>query len=154
MPFVVFSIAERGWLVAFIAIPIVSYFATGQLEVPPPGFALDVDMIYAPVLSFVLIVTGTYVFASIDRDADAKVLYARARAANSARLAALGEMSGGVAHEIRNPLAAILLAASQISEHADDASQVGQLADRIQRVVLRASKIIETLRTVARDASA
>lgn len=154
MPFLVFSIAERGWLVAFIAIPILSYFATGQLEVPPPGFALEVDMIYAPVLSFVLIVTGTYVFASIDRNADAKVLYARARAANSARLAALGEMSGGVAHEIRNPLAAINLAAGQIAEHPEDTAQVGQLADRIQRVVVRAAKIIEMLRSFARDASA
>jgi len=154
MPFLVFSIAERGWLVAFIAIPILSYFATGQLEVPPPGFALEVDMIYAPVLSFVLIVTGTYVFASIDRNADAKVLYARARAANSARLAALGELSGGVAHEIRNPLAAINLAAGQIAEHPEDTAQVGQLADRIQRVVVRAAKIIEMLRSFARDASA
>ncbi|HSD91343.1 MAG TPA: ATP-binding protein [Kofleriaceae bacterium] len=154
LPFLVFSIAERGWLLAFIAIPIVSYFTTGQVDTPPPGLALEIDMIYAPVLSFVLLVTGTYVFASIDRDADEKVLYARARAANSARLAALGEMSGGVAHEIRNPLAAINLAAGQIAEHPEDSAQVGQLAERIQRVVMRATKIIEVLRSFSRDASA
>jgi signal transduction histidine kinase len=154
MPFLVFSVKEWGWLLLFVALPVAGYFITGQMQPPQPSLAISVYEIYSPVLSFILIVTGTYVFAAIDDNVQRKLLQARAREAQSARLVALGEMSSGIAHEIRNPLAAIQLAAAQIAEHPDDAAQAAQLGERIQKIVRRASRIIETLRSFARDASA
>jgi signal transduction histidine kinase len=151
LPFLLFSVVELPLFGVFVLMPIVAYFATAHIGVNDPGIAHQIDLVYAPILSFVMIIAGTYVFAAIDRTADEKLLHARARAANSARLAALGEMSGGIAHEVRNPLAAIHLAATQIVERPQETTQVVQLAERISRIVMRASKIIETLRAFARD---
>jgi len=153
LPFLVLSITERLWIITFVALPVICYFATGRIQHEVPGFLTQIYNIYAPALAFTTIVAGSVVFASIDRAAEARLLKARAQATQSARLVALGEMSSGIAHEIRNPLAAIHLAATQIAEHPADAAQVAQLGERIQRVVMRASHIIENLRLFARDAS-
>lgn len=153
LPFLVFDLRERAWLTVFVAIPVACYFVTEHLVRPQPGLALAVNMVYAPLLSFIVIITGSAVFAYIDRDAEDKLLRARAQAAQGARLVALGEMSSGIAHEIRNPLAAIHLAATQIAERPDDPALVAQLGERIQRIVMRASRIIDALRSFARDAS-
>jgi C4-dicarboxylate-specific signal transduction histidine kinase len=93
------------------------------------------------------------VFAYVQRSGEEKLTQAQARAAQGARLAALGEMSSGIAHEIRNPLAAIHIAATQIVELSKQPAQVAELGDRIQRVVMRVSRIIEGLRSFSRDAS-
>jgi signal transduction histidine kinase len=151
LPFLLFSVAELATFVVFLVIPMVAYFSTAHIDINDPGIAHQVDLVYSPILSFVMIIAGTYVFGAVDRNADNQLLHARARAANSARLAALGEMSGGIAHEVRNPLAAIHLAATQIVERPQETAQVVQLAERISRIVKRASKIIETLRAFARD---
>jgi len=153
MPFLVLDTSERGRLAVFVAIPVAAYFVTGTMEPPPPGLAQTVYLVYAPVLAFTMIIAGAAVFAYIERSAEDKLLRARARAVQSARLAALGEMSSGIAHEIRNPLAAIHLAAGQLAQQPDDPTKVAQLGERIQRIVMRASRIIDALRSFARDAS-
>jgi signal transduction histidine kinase len=153
-PFLVFSTNERGWLALFVAVPVAGYFILGSL--PPDTnseLVVKVNQIYAPVLSFTMLVGGTYTFAAISESSQAKLLLARTRAAQNARLVALGEMSTGIAHEVRNPLAAIHMAATQIAENPSDPTQVTQLGQRIQRVAMRASRIIESLRSFSRDAA-
>jgi len=153
LPFLVFGLSERGWLTVFVAIPVAAYFVSGTMERGSPGVAMDVYLVYSPALAFTMIVGGSVVFASIERTAEDKLVQVRARAAQGARLAALGEMASGISHEIRNPLAAIHLAATEIARRPDDPTQVAQLGERIQRIVMRASRIIEALRSFARDAS-
>jgi signal transduction histidine kinase len=153
LPFLVLSLSEWCWLSVFVAMPVIGYYLTGRLADPAPGFVIDFYNVYAPALAFTTIITASIAFASIERDSESKLLEARARAAQGARLVALGEMSSGIAHEIRNPLAAIHLAAGQIAEASGVPPQVAQLGERIQRIVMRASNIIDALRSFARDAS-
>ncbi len=61
-------------------------------------------------------------------------------------------MASGIAHEIRNPLAAIHMGATQIVAMPDDPAQVAALGTRIQRITMRASKTIDALRSFSRDA--
>lgn len=68
----------------------------------------------------------------------------------SAKMAALGEMAGGIAHEIRNPLAIISSAAQLILKKGNAVELVRECAEKIHGAANRAAVIIETLLRFAR----
>jgi PAS domain S-box-containing protein len=74
---------------------------------------------------------------------------------NSSRLSALGEMAGGVAHEINNPLAIILSYAESLKMSASrdmlTPDMVDKTTGKIKATVMRIAKIIQSLRTLSRD---
>ncbi|SMF27459.1 signal transduction protein with periplasmic or extracellular sensor domain [Pseudobacteriovorax antillogorgiicola] len=80
----------------------------------------------------------------------------RASAINSARLASLGEMAGGIAHEINNPMAIILgnlgILQKLIEEDATDQATLEHLIDKAINTCDRVNRIISGLRTYSRDA--
>ena len=152
LPYLVFDVTARGYLVVSLALPIAAYFTTAAFERDPILVAEQIYEVYAPLLAFVMLIAGVYLFARIDRSASERVAMAHARAAQGARLVALGEMASGIAHEIRNPLAAIHMAATQIAAMPDHPEQVAALGTRIQRITMRASKTIDALRSFSRDA--
>lgn len=82
----------------------------------------------------------------------------RAKLATSARLASLGEMAGGVAHEINNPLQIIMglasLVRTKIMREPDGkitSDEVLKAFERIEATADRIGRIVKGLRTVARD---
>lgn len=68
-----------------------------------------------------------------------------AQLAQSAKMASLGVMAGGIAHEIRNPLAIIAASAQLLEEHPDDLPLRQQCTQKIVASAQRASLIIEQL---------
>jgi signal transduction histidine kinase len=75
----------------------------------------------------------------------------RMRAAHSAKLASLGEMSAGVAHEINNPLAIILGHAKIIGNSIDDQTRVTNALQAINRGGERIAKIVNSLQRFSRS---
>ena len=72
------------------------------------------------------------------------------------KMSALGEMSGGVAHEINNPLAIIAAKCDQLiseikNENLDQKSLVSGL-QKIESTTFRIAKIVTALRNFSRDA--
>jgi len=77
---------------------------------------------------------------------------AKARAIGSARLASLGELAAGLAHELKQPLQAIELAVSNAhsAQKRGNMAAIGQRLDRITTYTRRANQVIEHLRRLAR----
>jgi len=75
----------------------------------------------------------------------------------NSKMSALGEMAGGVAHEINNPLAVIKSLVSQFGEILDedplDRELLKDMAKRVEKTTDRIAKIVTGLRTFSRDGS-
>lgn len=106
---------------------------------------------------------GEYAQIAITNDITEKVErereieHQRQALVHSARLASLGEMAGGIAHEINNPLGIIMGTAGHLKLHMRRQGIQDELLeegfDRIEETVRRISSIIRGLRNFSRDAS-
>jgi PAS domain S-box-containing protein len=79
----------------------------------------------------------------------------RAQMVAASKMSALGEMAGGIAHEINNPLAILQLCARQILRfvrtEANSNSRLIETAENIQQTTDRIAAIIRSLRAISRD---
>ncbi len=71
----------------------------------------------------------------------------------SAKMSSLGEMAGGIAHEINNPLAIIGLSAKQISDSLkiQNFSTAQEAVQKIESTVQRIGRIVKGLRAFSRS---
>lgn len=80
---------------------------------------------------------------------------AHAKMISTAKMAALGEMSGGIAHEINNPLTVIQARAFQLTQMVEhnkiDPEKIKQAAESISRTADKIAKIIKSLRSFSRE---
>lgn len=103
----------------------------------------------------------TIVITSVDirkiKEKDGELSQQRILLQQASKMASLGEMASGLAHEINNPLSIIMVRAGIIHKEATkevpDLVKVRSDADKISSTVVRISKIINALRTFARDAT-
>ncbi|PIS09938.1 MAG: hypothetical protein COT73_12080 [Bdellovibrio sp. CG10_big_fil_rev_8_21_14_0_10_47_8] len=88
--------------------------------------------------------------------ASQKIEQERAKSVAAAKMAVLGEMASGVAHEINNPLTIILNRANQLKDRIlkqpeIDRSLARQEVEKIEATVERIAKIIRGLRAFSRN---
>ena len=82
---------------------------------------------------------------------------AELKLAHAAKMSALGEMAGSVAHEINNPLAVIQLISSQVvdlvQQEKFDTQLVRTLCGKVLRTSERIARIVKGMRTFSRDST-
>jgi signal transduction histidine kinase len=87
-----------------------------------------------------------------------ELVMARQTADYTARLASLGEMAQGLAHEINNPLAVVMFSADELANRARkqdlEPEQIENFAGKILTMGQRINKIVKGLRYFSRDAEA
>jgi PAS domain S-box-containing protein len=125
-------------------------FKDGRCQVNRVTFTPD----FSPkreVLGFVTMIQDV----TDEREKEKMILEQRQRLISSAKLAALGEMAGGISHEINNPLAVIHARAESIKEMAlrgnVDVTKLAYGAEKIELTSKRIAKIVKALRNIARD---
>lgn len=82
--------------------------------------------------------------------AEEQAMIERAKSTHSAKLASLGEMSAGIAHEINNPLAIISSTVYLLKEFLGDPKLLDQKIDSIDKSTQRIAKIVSSLRKLSR----
>lgn len=127
------------------------------------GFSLGTFIIYL-VATLVPVVINVRIAADLNNSLEDKIrertgqlMAAEHKLVNAAKMSALGEMAGGIAHEINNPLAIIGILSEQvqgeIEEENFDRAKMSKSLDLMIVTVGRIAQIIQGLRDFSRDGS-
>jgi signal transduction histidine kinase len=175
MPFALFDLADRIPLACCVALSMACFALVesgllSHLQDPTAAAAAAGYYGYSAVVTLAVLVFSLYQISAANAKAERQLrldIQERLRAEReleqtrqasiySAKMAALGEMSGNIAHEINNPLAAILLRAHRLLRLAArdklDVVGVSGTARDIEATVDRIRRIVDALRSFARDA--
>jgi C4-dicarboxylate-specific signal transduction histidine kinase len=175
VPFAYYDLSERGPLIASVALSIVCFFVANleglaRFRQVPPYFSNTAYMYYAAVMTIAVLLFSLVQTSLANARAEQalradiaereqteqELALSRQSAILSAKMAALGEMSGNIAHEVNNPLAAILLQAERLRHLARrgqlDTQAVARTGRNIESTVNRIRGIVDALRAFAREA--
>lgn len=161
LPFVLFQFRETDKIALGFFLPVALFLL---IEIPPEMTAFKIDL-EPDVYSIIRIIAGisalvaqilpvVHLYLSnvqeIQKKEDIYKQYIQ-----TAKIAALGEMAGGVAHEINNPLAVLLLSSErlrrQIKKPIPEPEVLEDTVDRIKSNVERISSIVSGLRDISHD---
>ncbi|MEP7214893.1 MAG: ATP-binding protein [Anaerolineaceae bacterium] len=125
--------------------------SSGRTSMVVNGLERWVDYELVPVDGdpYRLLVVTSEVTAAVRREAEQQKQ--RERLEQASRLVALGELVGGVAHELNNPLTAVL-GFSEMLSLAPEAASLGEEIGIIRKEALRARNIVRDLLFIARPA--
>ena len=98
---------------------------------------------------------GTVLDVTSERAQEAALTAQRAQMTASSRLAALGEMAGGLSHELNTPLAVMSLTVEQLQAQTRAGlvppERLNRSLTRLESTLGRVTRIIKSLRSFARD---
>jgi signal transduction histidine kinase len=175
VPFTVFDLGERGPLASAVLLAIASLVLVesgllAPLRGAPGAYTAPIYYRYSLGVTLLALLFSLYQaslanaraeralredIAERER-AERELERTRGSAIDSAKLAALGAMSGNIAHEVNNPLAAMLLRAQRLrrltATRPIDGEAVAKAAADIEATVHRIRRTVDALRTFARDA--
>ena len=130
------------------------WYAYGKPELLLAGFTVGVILVIACTLFFPAVILEDVAKKSARLEADFEY---KSKLTQASKLASIGEMAGGVAHEINSPLAIIQITAEQIegllAGENLDRGLINDRLDTIIKTVGRISRIIQGLRTFSRNGS-
>lgn len=135
------SALHWGWLSPPADQPSALYFVTGEVL----AYHLFVNFLVLLVVSLL----GTYLAERLAR-AGGQIVEAEARAESAERLAALGRLAAGLAHEIRNPLGSISGSIELLRTSSVLSDDERRLCEIIQREAARLNDLVSDMMDVAR----
>ncbi len=141
-------------------------FVKSVFESPETSFSKEMELNFNTDKKYFYLVAQKYrdnteaVVVGLDvtehKTAERVIEEQKAKIISSSKLSLLGEMAGGIAHEINNPLTLILGTAELVEQNLRsgqmDRNSLESNIKKIISTVLRISKIITGLRAIARDA--
>jgi len=130
---------------ACMALTVVSFFLTRAGSVPAGVVNCAISLVAIAVTAYLALRTAA---------AEASARQAQAQLAHITRVTMLGELTASIAHELNQPLAAIVLNgnAAQRWLAGGNPDEAGKAAGRIVRDAERASELIKRLRGLTRKA--
>ena len=122
--------------------------------IPPvllADLSLGIDPLLGPGLALFVLGTTLFIVFQFQRKRESEAREAERRAADAERLAELGSLTSGLAHEIKNPLSSVVLNAQLVEEAMRDLEAPD---DEKEAVVRRSEALVreaERLRTILTD---
>lgn len=148
------TVANRVWKINFIK----SYAALMEKRPWQAWFVLAAGLLFTGLFTaFLMVIIGrTSRIEDLVEKRTQELAEAKSNMISASKMSALGEMAGGMAHEINTPLTIINLKVAQL-EHAINAlnikdEKIDEGLKKIEDTVARIAKIIRGLRYFARDA--
>jgi signal transduction histidine kinase len=174
LPFTIFDLGERWALLLGVTLPVSGVLVTelgffDRFAYLPAGYSASDYHTYSALAALAILLFALFQVSRANARAESALrldIVARERAERAldetrqasftaAKMAALGEMSANVAHEVNNPLAAILLRAERLAQLGRqdrlDTAATLKAAREISATCERIRRIIDALRSFARQ---